>query len=131
MNAPKTRGQAIAACCRQCIYDKHAHGTWTEQVGACTAVECPLWRFRPLPANAPAWLRTRDPKRLPDGFITPDTDHVLALIHGDAADSQRNPENRPSVDVETPRAPDPVQPQGVTRATPPVMPETRGFGGSP
>lgn len=116
MNAPKTRGGAIAAFCRQCIYDKHAHGTWTEQVGACTNTGCPLWKFRPLPANAPAWLRARDPERLPDGFVTPDTDHVLALIRGDAADSQRNPENRPSVALETPRAPDPMQHHCPTRA---------------
>lgn len=121
MNAPKTRGAAITAMCRQCIVDPHAHGTWREQVGACTNTACPLWKFRPLPANAPDWLRARDPKRLPDGFVTPDTDHVLALIRGDAPDGQRNPENRPSVALETPRAPDPLQHHCLDAA----LPETR------
>jgi len=131
MNAPKTRGAAITAMCRQCIVDPGAHGTWREQVGACTSVACPLWRFRPLPANAPDWLKARDPKALPDGFITPDTGHVLELIRGDAVKGQRNPENCPVSELETPRAPDPVRPQRVTHATPPVMPKTRGFGGAP
>lgn len=82
MNAPKTRGQAINMMCKSCIYDPHpdAHGTWREQVGACGSVDCPLWCFRPLPANAPDWLLKRDPDQLPGGFITPDTDKVLALI---------------------------------------------------
>ena len=109
MNAPATRGAAITAMCRQCIADPHAHGTWREQTGACTSTACPLWKFRPLPANAPAWLRARDPKRLPDGFKTPDTDHVLTLIRGADGNGHGCPEKCHSVEQETSRAPDPMQ----------------------
>lgn len=94
MNAPTTRGAAIAAFCRQCIYDRDACGTWREQVAACGTTACPLWRFRPLPANAPAWLRSSDPEKLPAGWSRIDPAANIGLW---------NPENRPSVGVETPR----------------------------
>lgn len=47
-----TRGSAINAFCKMCIYDKGAEGTWRQQVEACTAKTCPLFQFRPLPAPA-------------------------------------------------------------------------------
>lgn len=75
-----TRGQAIAAKCRDCIYDSCAGGTWREQVGCCTAVGCPLWRFRPLPRNAPHWMVKRDASELPSGWLTlPQTDAIEHL----------------------------------------------------
>lgn len=42
-----TRGQAIAAKCKDCIYDKCAPGNWRQQVTACTSVSCPLYEYRP------------------------------------------------------------------------------------
>lgn len=54
-----TRQEAIEAFCKSCIYDPDSGGgTWKEQVAQCTAVQCPLWKYRPLPrggewANAP------------------------------------------------------------------------------
>ena len=37
----RTRQQAIAAFCKECIYDPHEPGTWPMQVEACTAPLCP------------------------------------------------------------------------------------------
>jgi hypothetical protein len=51
MSGPKTRGQAINAMCRGCIYDDLAAGTWREQVAACVSGACPLHAFRPMPRN--------------------------------------------------------------------------------
>ena len=65
---PKTRGAAITAKCRDCIHDPAAAGTWREQVGVCSATSCPLWAFRPLPANAPEWMVSRDPADVPEGW---------------------------------------------------------------
>ncbi len=51
MTAPATRGRAIAAMCKQCLYDPiGGQGTWRQQVEACTSTDCPLWRFRPVSA---------------------------------------------------------------------------------
>jgi hypothetical protein len=47
MTAPKTRGQAIRAMCKDCIYDPCSPGTWVQQAEACTSPECPLFTFRP------------------------------------------------------------------------------------
>lgn len=63
-----TRSQAIARMCRECIHDPRAAGTWREQTAVCGCVDCPLWKFRPLPRNRPQWIAQRDPKALPDGF---------------------------------------------------------------
>lgn len=70
MNAPATRGAAIAAYCRQCIHDPAAFGTWREQVAACPAVDCPLWRFRPVQdgASCPEWIKSHGPANLPEGW---------------------------------------------------------------
>lgn len=42
-----TRQGAIAAKCKECIYDPQSPGTWKEQVEACTSPKCPLYKFRP------------------------------------------------------------------------------------
>lgn len=70
MNAPKTRGAAIAAKCKDCIHDPAAAGTWREQVAACQSLDCPLWRFRPLQdgPSCPAWIKSHDPADLPEGW---------------------------------------------------------------
>jgi hypothetical protein len=47
MSTPKTRGQAIRAMCKDCIYDPCSPGTWVQQAEACTSPECPLYAFRP------------------------------------------------------------------------------------
>ena len=41
--------------CKECIYDEvGGTGNWRQQVGACTATDCPLWDVRPksLPKKA-------------------------------------------------------------------------------
>ena len=48
------RGQAIKAFCKECIYDPYDKGTWKMQVERCTAVNCPLYPFRPKSAKVPA-----------------------------------------------------------------------------
>jgi hypothetical protein len=45
-----SRKKAIDDYCRWCICDEKDKGTWRQQVGACKSVECPLWRYRPLPS---------------------------------------------------------------------------------
>lgn len=49
MTQPGTRGKAIEAFCKGCLYDPLAAGTWKEQVGSCVSANCPLHAFRPLP----------------------------------------------------------------------------------
>ena len=39
--------KAINAKCRECIYDPNERGTWRMQVERCTALQCPLFDFRP------------------------------------------------------------------------------------
>jgi hypothetical protein len=70
VNVPKTRGQAIAANCRECIHDPQAFGTWREQVAACPCTKCTLWTCRPIQdaRSAPDWIKARDPDELPEGF---------------------------------------------------------------
>lgn len=52
MPALKTsRVSAIAAKCRDCIYDPMAAGRWREQVAACPSGNCPLHNVRPVPRN--------------------------------------------------------------------------------
>lgn len=43
-----TRAKAIAAKCKDCIYDPREPGTWRMQVTACTTTECALYPYRPL-----------------------------------------------------------------------------------
>lgn len=77
-----TRSQAIGAKCRECIHDPHAAGTWRVQVAACGCVDCPLWGYRPLPRNAPAWIASRSPDDLPDGFASLPHDEAIATLRG-------------------------------------------------
>lgn len=44
---PKTRGKAIAQYCKWCLFDPKEPGNWRQQITACTATDCPLYRFRP------------------------------------------------------------------------------------
>lgn len=47
-NTPN-RKRAIDNMCKSCIYDPtHGGGTWKQQVAACTATQCPLYKVRPL-----------------------------------------------------------------------------------
>lgn len=85
MTAPTTRGKAIAAYCRECIHDPAAEGTWREQAAVCAHTGCPLWRFRPLPAHAPAWLASRDPADLPAGFVSLPHAEAVAMLRGNIA----------------------------------------------
>jgi hypothetical protein len=43
-----TRGQAIAAKCRDCAGDSADLGNWKQQVTACSVESCPLYPFRPV-----------------------------------------------------------------------------------
>lgn len=45
-----SRAKAIAAKCKDCIYDPMDAGTWRQQVEACTSQDCALWPVRPLSA---------------------------------------------------------------------------------
>jgi len=80
-----TRAQAIAAKCRECIHDPLASGTWREQVATCHCTDCPLWRFRPLPSNAPQWIAERAPDNLPDGFASLDHDAAIRCMRQNVA----------------------------------------------
>lgn len=79
---PKTRGQAITAKCRDCIYDPANGGTWREQVALCTATSCPLWRYRPMSAHAPKFLVDRNPEKLPLGWLTLQQPQALDVLRG-------------------------------------------------
>jgi len=43
-----TRKQAINGFCKECIYDDKSEGTWRQQVEGCTAINCPLFSWRPI-----------------------------------------------------------------------------------
>ena len=77
-----TRSQAINAYCRSCIHDPRASGTWREQVAVCACVDCPLWKFRPLPRHSPRWTATRDPGSIPAGFARLHHDDSLVELRG-------------------------------------------------
>jgi len=51
MKTPRSRAQAIAAKCRECVHDPLAKGTWREQAAACVSGNCALHPFRPMPRN--------------------------------------------------------------------------------
>ena len=42
-----TRADAIAAKCKECIYDPDEDGTWRQQVRACDIESCALYPIRP------------------------------------------------------------------------------------
>ncbi len=44
--------RAVDNFCRYCIYDKGgSHGSWRQQVEACTAKKCPLFDVRAKPIS--------------------------------------------------------------------------------
>lgn len=127
MNAPATRGAATAAFCKGCIYDPAAAGTWAEQVSACSAIDCPLWRFRPLTrnANAPAWIKSRDPADLPGGWATLHHDEAIRLLRGAVVDDKAA---HVAVQARSgTRAPVAMEGQGLT----PGVPKRAGFESAP
>lgn len=118
MNAPKTRSAAIAANCRDCIHDPAASGTWREQVSICALTACPLWRFRPLSSNAPAWIKSRNPDDLPQGWGALHHDEAIRRLRAsidakaDGCAVQANGQPRGTTPVQPHRAP-PYCPVGV------------------
>jgi len=110
-----TRGEAIAAKCRECVADDQAAGTWREQVSACSCIGCPLWRYRPPPRSAPAWLVSHRADDLPGGFASLSHDDAIVEVRREtdakASGAPVRPQNRPC------RAGDgatPPEPQGIT-----------------
>lgn len=124
MNAPATRGAAIAANCRDCIHDAAAPGTWKEQVSICPRTACPFWRFRPLSGNAPVWLLSRNPADPPEGWTSLHHDDAIRRLRGvvnDNADGCAVQCNGGT------RAPDPMQPHCPAAA----LPEMHASEGAP
>jgi len=72
-----TRQAAIKDYCRSCICDEENGGRWTEQTALCSTIECPLWRFRPVPRTAANWVKARDPEQLPADWNP--LDHAKAV----------------------------------------------------
>ena len=79
---PPTRGEAIAAKCRECVYDDKAAGTWRQQVSACHLTDCPLWRVRPLAGGVPDCIRARDASRLPDDWRDLSHEEAVGIVAG-------------------------------------------------
>jgi hypothetical protein len=79
---PPTRGEAIAAKCRDCLYDDKASGTWRQQVSACNLTDCPLWRVRPLAGGVPDCIRARDASRLPDDWRDLSQEEAVGIVAG-------------------------------------------------
>ena len=79
---PPTRGEAIAAKCRDCLYDDKASGTWRQQVSACHLTDCPLWRVRPLAGGVPDCIRARDASRLPDDWRDLSHEEAVRIVAG-------------------------------------------------
>lgn len=100
--APRTRGAAIAAHCRECIFDRSAPGTWREQVAACGSTGCALWRFRPVQSgkSCPDWIASHDPADLPSDWPRVDSTEAVRMMRASIADkgngcaAQRNAETR-------------------------------------
>lgn len=84
MSVPSLR-TAIDAKCRDCGGRDGGERWWRVHVSACPVTACPLWRVRPLTAHGPSWLSSRDPNRLPNGFVRLPLPQALAVIRGDAA----------------------------------------------
>jgi hypothetical protein len=78
-----SRSAAIAAYCRECVYDPVVGGTWREQVAVCACTDCPLWCYRPLPRNPPAGVQARDPASLPSWFGAGGHDQAIAALRSD------------------------------------------------
>jgi hypothetical protein len=81
---PISPRQAIARKCKDCTHDSDAVGNWRQQTATCPIVDCPLWMFRPLHSNAPAWLAERDVSRLPDNWRSMPNVEAVAIVAGKA-----------------------------------------------
>jgi len=86
---PPTRGEAIAAKCRDCLYDDRASGTWRQQVSACHLTGCPLWPVRPLAGGVPDFIRARDAARLPADWCDLSHETAVGIIAGRIAATPR------------------------------------------
>lgn len=85
MSGPSLRG-AVDAKCRDCGGQEGGDRFWRLHVSACPVTACPLWRVRPIASrNAPAWLASRDPAALPDGFACLPAGEAIAIIRGAGA----------------------------------------------
>jgi len=85
MTKPSLRG-AIDAHCRDCGGQEGGERYWRLHVSVCPVTACPLWCVRPLARrNAPAWLSSRDPDDLPDGFLSLTNEEAVASIRGAGA----------------------------------------------
>jgi len=84
--------QAIVSKCKDCTYDTEAAGNWRQQTATCPVVHCPLWAFRPLQGNAPAWLAARDAARLPDNWRSMPNVEAVAFVAGNVPNAR---EGRP------------------------------------
>jgi hypothetical protein len=123
MSAPKTRGAAIAANCRDCIHDPAAPGNWKEQVSACPRTDCPFWRYRPVSRAAPAWIQSRDPADLPQGWPSLHHDEAIRRMREDGGGkAERDAVQAPGGT----RPPDPVQPPCPS----PRLPKTNASAGA-
>ena len=106
-----TRQGAIGAFCKSCIADDASGGTWREQVGACPAIDCALWPYRPISTNSPDWLAARDPEQLPDGWGSLSMDAAIRRARaGIDAKASREAVQRNAQD----RSTDPLPTHGVT-----------------
>lgn len=121
MSAPRTRGQAIAAKCKDCIHDPAASGNWKEQVGACACTDCPLWRLRPVSRAAPAWIKSHDPADLPEGWTSLHHDEAIRRVRGSDCTGNDKAERDALQAPAGARTPDPVPTPCPNRA----LPETR------
>lgn len=85
MTRPSLR-RAIDAKCRDCGGQEGGERHWRGHCSFCPVIGCALWPVRPITGeNPPEWLTSRDPSRLPQGFLQLSTEEALALIRGAAA----------------------------------------------
>jgi hypothetical protein len=82
--APITRSRAIAAMCKQCVYDPRAAGSGRQQVAICSSTECPLWRFRQLPNAAHPSIASRTPDGIPLALRASNPSEAISRFRGDS-----------------------------------------------
>lgn len=72
---------AVNAKCRGCGGIDGGRHTWRLHVSVCPVVSCPLWSVRPLATrNVPAWLASRHPSDLPEGFLSLTIEEAIRRI---------------------------------------------------
>lgn len=54
---------AINEMCKECLFDPLEPGSWTAQVGGCTAKRCPLYKVRPGQRSNRSDLGPSTPKK--------------------------------------------------------------------